>query len=497
MVDYIYNMKMKIFEYLMNLYNDPSLLTEYNVVNDLYTTITTFQTEEEIRDYFLKLREECLHHHEYTEYKNLLEQLKTEKDKTKREEIHDRLAILVRRLNGRHKVLHFLSDYLVEMNKVNGVTKTPEVKESQKEQPKPEKTKVEEPKKKEKKSESKPSKIKPQEKPAEVKQKEEKQPLPQTNKEQKQPLPQDSKEKVSKVENKAKPEKQRIRVSNELYSQLPDDLKPMAIYIEFSNSIIAMLGKYNSLDKNTSEAKKLRMQINSLLDSRQDGLLKAYGEVTIVNLSKIESLEERIARAPLKLEPDHSLKDNEYLEMLKDTIIKINDLEFNGINSKYFTKDSSQTDGVNENKLFKQKELLIKRYHNLVKSLFREDKLHIPELDGFDFDDLIPMLSTCSMNCGYKEFKEKFKSKKIGSDEITKEIYEKRQRELKLVVDTILRKSVEKLSGQNNKVIVFDFGKTRKDLLTELHGEYKSMYMNILNSSQTRNRNVGETSVHR
>ena len=444
--DYIFDMKTKIYNYLIAIKDNPETQDEFIVANSLYSEIVKFTSYEEIRTYYNKLYNEALNHVEYKEYNKLMVDLKDEKDKTRRTVIHDRLKVLVRRINGRHNVLTFIDEYIKK------VTKGTVTKKS----------------------------VKPQEKTSVVK--------PVQNKPQ--VTAQQSKPKVNTDDlpapiTETKEEKKPVN-SND----------PLNNYINFSTNIIRLLDRYNSLDKNTSEALKVRMKINDALDKREQSLVAKFGDVVMINLSVIESLEERISRLPLNdnTKP-YEMTSEQYNKELKNIISRINDYDFYGINSEYFVKDNSKSDGVNESKLLKEREQLVRRFHNMIESLYGKDTA-FEGLDGVKIEDIIPMLSTCNLNGGFKEFKKCFKDKKIGSENISKEMYEERFKKLNLYIDLLCTTSSEKISKNGNKVIISNHQKTRKDLMGELETEYKAMLYNMIVKMRKTN-DMGGQSVHR
>ena len=192
----------------------------------------------------------------------------------------------------------------------------------------------------------------------------------------------------------------------------------------------------------------------------------------------------------------YSVTSEQFVGQIRTILNKINDFDFNGINSKYFEKDNSKSDGINENRLFKEREQLVRTFHNMIASVFGEDK-NIEGLDGATFDDIIPMLSTCNLEGGYKEFKDKFKNKRIGSETITKDMYEDRLRKINLCIDYLCNKAAEIIKSKGNSVIISNHQKTRDDLLGEIRKEHEYMLVNMLNEMRKNNKSVGEEDVHR
>ena len=440
-MDPIYNMKKGIYDYLMSIKKDPKLIEELKVANSLYIEILKLNDDASIKDYYKKFYDICINHSEYKEYLDLSKKLNSVTDKELRHKIHDRLELLARRINARHRVLGFLDEY------VNGkrVKQTP---------------------KQEIKSEVKPQ-VKQEVKP-EVK--------PQTQK----PTP--------KVEEKVKPEVKEKGVTNNVMDQ----------FLHNSEIIVSLLDRYNSLDKSTSEAKKERAKINQILDDRQNTLMANFGADVMVNLSVVESLEERMSRLPKYPNNKVMVYDSRSFNLkIRDVLSKINDFDFNGINSRYFTKDNSKSDGVNESKLFKEREKLVTEYHNMIKSLYGKDKVEFEGLDGVTFDDIIPMLSTCNLEGGFKTFKSSFKGRKIGSEEITKEMYEDRFKKLDLYIKLLCTINEEEINKKGGQVSVTNHQKTREDLLKEIEKEYTKMINQIKNRSKSQSETVGDRVVHR
>ena len=192
------------------------------------------------------------------------------------------------------------------------------------------------------------------------------------------------------------------------------------------------------------------MKINDILDKREQALTSRFGPDVMVNLSVLESLEERISRLPLRdnTKP-YQLDASGYNKEILSVISRINDYDFNGINSKYFKKDNSKSDGVNESRLLKEREMLVRKFHNMITSLYGKDT-EFKGLDGVKYEDIIPMLSTCNIEGGYKTFRENFKNKKIGSEMISKEMYEERLNKLRLYIKLLVTTNSELL--KNNKV---------------------------------------------
>ena len=73
-------------------------------------------------------------------------------------------------------------------------------------------------------------------------------------------------------------------------------------------------------------------------------------------------------------------------------------------------------------------------------------------------------------------------------------MYEERLKKLKLYINLLCTSNSEIL--KNNKVLITNHQKTRKDLLKEIELEYKAMIVNMLNNMRKTNA-VGDKSVHR
>ena len=136
----IYDLKKKIYDYVISLQSDPALIDEFKQANEVYTEVLKLNSREEIKTYYDNFYDKCINHPEYKEYQELLDSLKGITDKTERNKVHVKLNTLARRINARHNILIFINNYLEKTKEVTkdeqGVDDISEPIEEQKEEEK-------------------------------------------------------------------------------------------------------------------------------------------------------------------------------------------------------------------------------------------------------------------------------------------------------------------------------------------------------------------------
>lgn len=268
---------------------------------------------------------------------------------------------------------------------------------------------------------------------------------PQAKKEETQRgLPQD------KVENKEKPTQTiKPETKPQVKPQKPtmsvEDMKIKIALTEISKKIASSKEKYFQIkDKKSKEAIELNKEIYKLCVTREQFIQKYCGNNGINLLGILESKEDEIYSKPdIPKEKTYYLDKDGLENTLSSYFDILSDLQFNG------TDDKKKLDGF------------IRKYENIITSTLSGEK----QEEARNFLNLAKIYNTRG---GYKSFKEKYPGGMIGSERISKDVYDDGLKSLRDLESFILTESKESI-GKNGKVEIKDFHVTRQEKEVELN----------------------------
>ncbi len=244
-----------------------------------------------------------------------------------------------------------------------------------------------------------------------------------------------------------------------------------------SDRIIDLLEKYNDLDKNTTEAKRIIEEVYNLRVQRENKFKELYGRDYRVFISELESIE-NIASVSFKERfKEKELDSNEFISELRNTINAINEYYFIDVLriKKYYKHNNDLSDGNNLNKFFKKYNNYLRKFRVLISSLFnnRQIVFKVNEND-ITTDDLLAYLETCNLDGDYSVYKGKFSGSFIGNEEANKKKYIETLVFLNICINSLCDLVKDKLNNRKinivDKEMVFDdFIKKRNDKLKEIY----------------------------
>lgn len=257
-----------------------------------------------------------------------------------------------------------------------------------------------------------------------------------------------------------------------------------------SNTIIGLLEKYNDLDKNTTEAKRVLEQIYNLRLEREKKFKNLYGLNYRAYVSSLESIENMAAMTPNEGFKPNYLEIASYVLELRNTINAINEFYF--IDElqikKFYKKNNSISDGNNENKYFKKFNNYIRKFHVLISSLFTGRSINF-EVDGetISTDDFLSYLSTCNLDGDFSVYKKKFVGSKIGTLNADKKRYNESLMFLNKCINALCE--IARKEAGDKKIIVVDKEVVKSDLIKERDKQLKDIY--VMSQIQANNRGMG------
>ena len=249
-----------------------------------------------------------------------------------------------------------------------------------------------------------------------------------------------------------------------------------------SDEIIEKLEKYNKMDKKTSEAKKLNLQIFNLREQREQEIKSKVGYDGVKILFEIESLEEVASRSNKEKDEDYSLDAAGFNRQLKNLIYAYNEYYFLDKRLPFFVGqtnykyDNNKTDGQNEVSFKKKFNIINRRLKNMIVSLFGSEEVEI-NVNGnkISFNDFLSYLTRYNILGGYTLFEVKNKERKLGNEDINKKMFDDNNR---LVIDTMNELCKMCLSKIGNSTIkIEDHQKVQSDYKKEIELKYKELQL--------------------
>ncbi len=247
--------------------------------------------------------------------------------------------------------------------------------------------------------------------------------------------------------------------------------------INNSDKIIELLDKYNTLDKSTSEAIKLRKTIYELRKSRENIIKKEYGSDSIRILYEIQSLEDRVSFSTEKIK-DYRLTYEDYIKKMNELINAINEYNYIGYKEdlKYYKYNTNKSDNQNENRFIRKYNYYLKEFNNILKSLFNdEDIILYKEEDSnvlVTLSDLISYINCYNLDKDYNLFLKKYNNSRIGNELINKKDYLKSIDIINKCISNLYEISKRKFESE---IIIKDYSESRNDLIKEINNNYKEL----------------------
>ena len=257
----------------------------------------------------------------------------------------------------------------------------------------------------------------------------------------------------------------RLNAYNECYNIIASYMnkKEDNMDIVISNQIIDLLIKYNNLDKNTTEAKKILEEIYKLRTDREKRYKGLYPSSYRIYVSDLESIENLASTTPKEGFKSYELDAKNFISELRKVINAINEYYF--INElqikKYYKFNNNMSDQNNTNRFYKSFVNYLRKYHVLISSLFGKNKVDF-EVDGSKItsNDLLSYLSTCNLDGDFSVYKNKFNNSYIGTETPDKKKYMETLVFLNKCINGLCEVVDKKLNGKKvtlvDKELVFD-----------------------------------------
>ena len=300
------------------------------------------------------------------------------------------------------------------------------------------------------------------------------------------PKKEETKTVVHTTEKKSEP----VKTAKKNYASDPDIL---ALHT-MNRKIQGLKDMYYKKDAKTQEAKKIKMLIYKLCVEREEMVTKLLGYDAANKIVMIESMED-VAFSKEDVPPSKPFQINTktFSKDFTSLVAMLGDLEFSGLDSetykKYRTfednvfKKGGKTNSSTPNQSYKKcYENLLRRYHNILNTLVgNDDKLVSMG------QDLLGTLRLFNIKGGYASFKAKHKDGKIGSEAISKEMYNEGIDRIKTLLNTINTFGTKTIERKGGTITVNDTEKTREQRVAEINSKYFEIYDMIL---QTRKQTV-------
>lgn len=297
---------------------------------------------------------------------------------------------------------------------------------------------------------------------------------------------------------------------NEIKVNLEDDkvetedyFKEMSLIV-YSDDEIKRIDDINSkvvglqerlLNSNNSENEiKIRKEISQLCQERENIVSKYLGVPGIVSVKQLESLEFEYARASNKKDKSYTLTQEEYSSELRDTIEKLSDLKFFGVDSIFVSGNNESERKQNYEKLFAETN---KKYGNLVSCVYQNSNPVIANVStssdtAIKSDNLISYLELYNLRNGYGEFKRKSGTLKIGNEVITASVYEEKTKMIKDLINQLVTNSSNKVKDMGGSVVVDDVSRNKDMVKQDMLIKMNEMYENILVQKQALSQNLSQ-----
>lgn len=300
------------------------------------------------------------------------------------------------------------------------------------------------------------------------------------------PKKEETKTVVHTTEKKSEP----VKTAKKNYASDPDIL---ALHT-MNRKIQGLKDMYYKKDAKTQEAKKIKMLIYKLCVEREEMLTKLLGYDAANKIVMIESMED-VAFSKEDVPPSKPFQINTktFSKDFTSLVAMLGDMEFSGLDSetykKYRTfedsifKKNGKTNSSTPNQSYKKcYENLLRRYHNILNTLVGDDDKLVSM-----GQDLLGTLRLFNIKGGYASFKAKHKDGKIGSEAISKEMYNEGVDRIKTLLNAINTFGTKTIERKGGTITVNDTEKTREQRVAEINSKYFEIYDMIL---QTRKQTV-------
>lgn len=250
---------------------------------------------------------------------------------------------------------------------------------------------------------------------------------------------------------KKTPQVTKSETKSQITTMSIDEMKIKIALTEISKKIASNKEKYFQIkDKKSKEAIELNKDIYKLCVKREQFIQKYCGNNGINLLGILESKEDEIYSRPDTSKEKTYYLDKEGLEnTLSSYFDVLSDLQFNGTNDK------------------KKLNSFIRKYENIITSTLSGEK----QEEARNFLNLAKIYNTRG---GYKSFKEKYPGGMIGSERISKDVYDEGLKSLRNLESFILTESKKSIS-KNGKVEIKDSHVTRQEKEVELNKTLDSL----------------------
>lgn len=293
--------------------------------------------------------------------------------------------------------------------------------------------------------------------------------------------------KVEKVKTRQSDEKKKEtpKTGKKSYSSDPDVL---ALHT-MNRKIQGLKDMYYKMDSKSQEAKKIKLLLYNLCTEREEMVTKLLGYDATNKMLSIESLEDAaFSKENTSVAQPFQVQSKSFGSDFSSLVEMLGDLEFNGLNSETFKKYVSLEDdffkklgrksSLSSSRKFKKcYDSLLKRYRNILKTIAGNDK----ELTSMG-QDLLGTLRLFNIKGGYSSFKAKHKDGKIGSEAISKEMYQEGYNKIKSLISSISSYGTKFIESKGGTITINDTEKTREQRVAEINEKYFEIYDMILES---------------
>ena len=293
------------------------------------------------------------------------------------------------------------------------------------------------------------------------------------------PLPQTSQREVSKSPVPKKEEPVRTtKVNKNEYVKDTDILAVGAI----SKKICELKNELFSLpEEKEKEAKQLRVTIYNLCQKRQDVVFRLSGFEGVNVLESIDSEEDAVySKSEFTPEAPYTMDASEYNKRLNSTLLKINDLQFNVQESKYFKNSLGKKQNGTYREFRDYYDTTMRRYNNMIVSLFGRN----PEVLSMS-RDLISSFGSFNLEGGYSAFKSKHSDGMIGSENVNQEMYKEGIDKINGLMGKLSSYSTQMIGKSGGSVKVVNHEKTKAEKIAMLNQRYFEVYNLIINNKNS------------
>lgn len=234
--------------------------------------------------------------------------------------------------------------------------------------------------------------------------------------------------------------------------------------------ISTMKEEFYKLNPRSEEAKKMRKTLYDLALKREEIVTRCVGDSGINMLGKIESMEDvTYSTTNFDVPKPRKITGEQYERELKHLLLQINDIQFNEKDSELFR--NSVKDSENPGELKKYRDSLIRKYNDMIKSVYGEDSSVLSM-----GQDLIALFRTFNLEGGYLKFKDKHKTGMVGSEAISRNMYNDGIEEINSLISSLTKLSVMTIDKKGGSVIISNQNKTRDDKVKEIEDKYYELY---------------------